>query len=787
MNRHGGKREGAGRKKNPEVVANDNVVELTSQAAKSVPAQPAVQRPMFSDASVQALIDAWREKGGRGRPRSDRWNPYIIRNSTFGHQAAQHIERHMPAWAYHLPKGHGKRQLATDDASSLQTQNQFAIQAWQAGGLAGNDFAEGMMFLGYSYLSELAQRAEFRMFGEITSEEMTRKWIEIRGTDDESIDEEDRPKDKNKDDQEAKQRREATGEGPRSNDRNKDIERKIVELRDYMRELKLQQTFKHVSSQNEYFGIAHVYLDLDGADINNLRDPENAISIGDGRDDISKAKLGKNCLRSVRVIEPVWCYPIAYNASNPLSPDWYDPQVWYVMGTEIHKTRLIPFIGRPVPDILKPAYAFGGVSMTQLAQPYVDIWLRTRESVGEIIHAFSIMCLSTNLGTITQPGGAGGGAGDVVARMIQMNMVRDNQGLMLIDKATEDFKNISAPLGSLDKLQAQAQEHMFSVARIPAVKFTGIQPDGLNASSEGEIRTFYDTIHGQQEHLFRTGLTTVLDIAQISLWGARDPDITYDFVKLHEETPKEKAEIQKLEAETAQIRIDSGVISQEEERERLVADTESGYHGLDPDDVPDLLSEEMTGLIPAGAGRGLEAELGQAGQKKPKQPQSPPPARGDAADGGIQDYDDDESDLRSEMMTAQRYDTLGYLKGLRSLILVPDRDVWNAEYDPDDDAVIIQQKAMDLPAGEHVRIFLHEGGHRAQYKVARKTFSAFKRAGLGTLAQFKAMANEVHQEQYRKTGKVQDLIGEVFAESYARFILGMNMPNELLDFWKKQG
>ena len=44
---------------------------------------------------------------------------------------------------------------------------------------------------------------------------------------------------------------------------------------------------------------------------------------------------------------------------------------------------------------------------------------------------------------------------------------------------------------------------MCSVSGQPLVKFTGITPNGLNASSDGEIRVFYDDIHAEQEAVFR--------------------------------------------------------------------------------------------------------------------------------------------------------------------------------------------------------------------------------------------------------------------------------------------
>lgn len=619
----GGSRKGAGRPKNSDRarVASD---------AKVIGPVTSVPGSMgMSEGAMALLIDFLRENGKRKQ--IDRTNPlnnpYRIDPRKFGPGAMM------------LTKDKAEKRargiMAMDDNTALASANQFAMTAWEAGGLIGDAVSEGLLFLGYPILSELAQRPEYRLFGEIRAEEMTRNWIELRGTEDESTkeddDEEERERNRNDDDREAIKRKEG-GEKPRDDSRNKEIEDKIKELTDFLEHLKVKAWFKDTAVHDSLFGIGHMYLDLKGANYEDIRDPENRMSIGNGRDHISKAKLGKGCLLGLRTIEPIWCYPTVYNAANPLVPSWYDPQVWYVMGAEIHKTRLLPFISRPVPDILKPAYAFGGLSMSQMAKPYVDIWLRTRESVGELIHAFSVMILQTNMATRTQPGGAGGGGGDIVARMMMMNALRDNQGMLVIDKSTEDFKNISAPISGLDELQAQAQEHLFSVGRIPAVKFAGIQPKGLNATSEGELRAFGETIHGAQEQLFRTPLTTVLDIAQVSLWGARDPDITYDFLPLQELTMKEKAEIRKIEAETDQIRIDSGVVSQEEARKKLAADPESGYDGIDPDDVPDLLGEEEGGLIPPDAGKGLEAELDQ-GDKGPGGGKKPP---GGGQNGGGQ-------------------------------------------------------------------------------------------------------------------------------------------------------
>ena len=135
--------------------------------------------------------------------------------------------------------------------------------------------------------------------------------------------------------------------------------------------------------------------------------------------------------------------------------------------------------------------------------------------------------------------------------------------------------NVSASLGGLHELQAQAQEHMASVARIPLVKFTGISPTGLNASSEGEMRAYYDTIHAHQENFFRPNLTKVLNFVQLSLFGEIDDEITFDFEPLHELTEKEEGEVFKQKADSFQVFIDTGVISPEEARQVYADDPDS--------------------------------------------------------------------------------------------------------------------------------------------------------------------------------------------------------------------
>lgn len=436
--------------------------------------------------------------------------------------------------------------LAMDDAIA-------ETNAWAAEQVYAGAFFNGTTFLGFAYLSELAQRPEYRRVSEVLATAATRKWIRFTST--------------------------ATDDEVKAG--------KIAELETELKRLDVRGALCRSSELDGFFGRSHLYLDTGATD-----DREELITpIGNGRDAVTKAKFAgkKGFLKAVKPIEAIWCYPAKYNANDPLKPDWYNPQSWFVQGKEIHVSRLLTFVGREVPDLLKPTYAFGGLSLSQMCKPYVDNWLRTRQAVADLIWSFSVRGIKADLSTLMAADGD-----EFFKRMALFANVQNNQGLMMLDKDKEDFFNIQTSLASLDALQAQAQEQMCSVSGTPVIELLGIQPAGLNASSEGEIAVWDDHVSSYQNKFMRPKLNIIIDFAMLSLWGEIDEDIVYDFEPLRSSTESERATIRKTEADTDTIYIDAGVLSPQEVRARIAADPNSPYDGLgEAEKLPSLDLETM--------------------------------------------------------------------------------------------------------------------------------------------------------------------------------------------------
>ena len=400
---------------------------------------------------------------------------------------------------------------------------QYGASAYGFGDVAG--------FPGYQHLSALALRAEFRNMANSISTEITREWIELRSS-------------------------ETAGDETKA---------KVTELTQKLKDIGLQQIIQRAAEQECLFGRAQLLISIKGHDL-------------DTPLVLDKRTIKPDSFDKVTVVEPIWTSPQVWNSLRPQDSDFYRPAKWWMLGQPVHATRLLTIITRQVPDMFKAAFNFSGISLSQLAEKYVEQWLRTKTSVADLINNFSITALATSMDGVLI--GSDDGE-DLMNRADLFTAMRSNKGLMLLDKDREELVQVNTPLGGLHELQAQALEHLCSVSRIPAVILTGVSPSGLNASSEGEIRIFYDYISALQENFWRSPIDTILKVLQLSMYASVDPDISFGFVPLFQMNQTELASIRTADATNAQTYVNMGAVSAEEVRELLARDPESGYQGLD--------------------------------------------------------------------------------------------------------------------------------------------------------------------------------------------------------------
>lgn len=416
-----------------------------------------------------------------------------------------------------------------------------------------NEFAsiweEGQAFLGYPVLSWMALRTEYRRPTEILADEMTRNWGKVA----------------------------FIGE-----QEEKDaIASKMEVIEEELTRIKAQDVMRRALEQDGFFGGSHIFIDMGNTD--NV--PELAKPLA-----MTPQKIKLDSFVGLTVVEPMWVYPSTYNSINPLRSDFYKPETWYVMNMHVHNSRMMTIVSREVPDLLKPAYSFRGLSLSQMLKPYVDNWLQTRQAVNDIIQKFRTTVLATQMDVSTM-----GAAETFFARIKMFVAGRNNSGVLAIDKENEEFQDVTASLASLDKLQAQSQEHMATPPGIPLVKLFGITPTGLNATAEPEMQAFYESLSSSQEKNGTPVMTKTIELIQLSKFGEIDKGIVWQWNPLKHMDKKEEAEIDLLRAQADDMRIANGTIDNAEAREALAHDEDGPYPGLDLNYTPELPEVDSSG------------------------------------------------------------------------------------------------------------------------------------------------------------------------------------------------
>lgn len=404
-------------------------------------------------------------------------------------------------------------------------------------------------FLGYGTLQQISQNGLIRACIETTADDMTRNWIELK--------------------REGETRRQDLA-GP--NDPASDM---LARLTAEFDRLKLRRLFHDAATYVGYMGGCLIYIDTGETDPEILKTPLNVSP--------ASAELASGRPLRFVVIDPINVFPGLYNSINPLKEDYFVPRTWWILGTEIHASRLIRLAANEVPTLLKPCYNFFGIAQSQILWDYVMHFQECRVAAQRLATKFSLTVMKTSMkDTLFQANGTS----EIDKRVRLLAQYRSNDGIEVID-IDEDILQLETSLGGITEIVRQSLEILAVINRTPAVKLLGISPAGFNATGESDIRNYYDHILSQQEKVLRPALARILRIVQIRQFGKVDDSITFNFAALSEADQSAEASTQKIKADTMAVLLDRQIVSPEECRQRLADDPDSGFSDIDVDDVPE--------------------------------------------------------------------------------------------------------------------------------------------------------------------------------------------------------
>jgi len=293
-------------------------------------------------------------------------------------------------------------------------------------------------------------------------------------------------------------------------------------------------------------------------------------------------------------VDPYWCIPLlsTESASDPTSMHFYEPEWWIIRGQKFHRSHLVIFRNGDVPDILKPMYVYGGVSVPQRIYERVYAAERTANEGPQLAMSKRTMVQNTDLADAYAKGDK------FVEHMRMFSMYRDNYGVKFVD-TDDNVQQFDTSLADLDAVIMTQYQIVAAAAGVPATKLLGTTPKGFNSTGEYEAASYHEELESLQANdltefvnrhhalVMRSEVDPALSLTP----GAVRVEI--DWLPVDSPTAKDYAEINKTNADTDAVLIGVGAIDAMDVRNRLRGDNNSGYADLAEIEDPTNLMEAM--------------------------------------------------------------------------------------------------------------------------------------------------------------------------------------------------
>lgn len=357
-----------------------------------------------------------------------------------------------------------------------------------------------------------------------------------------------------------------------SNDGNEVSEEVFDAIRQADITYKIPKNLEDFITYGRIFGVRVVMFLVESNDPQYYEKPFNIDGVGEG------------CYRGLTQIDPYWITPRLDGdaSSDPASPYFYEPTYWQVNGKLIHRTHLIIFRGDEVSDILKPTYFFGGVPVPQQIYEKVYNAERCSNEATQLLLTKRSYVRKTDTAEFLANQQKAEGQVQLFTRFM------DNYGQLILD-TDDSFESLDTSLADLDAVIMTQYQLVASAAKIPATKLLGTSPKGFVSTGEYEQANYHEELKSIQN----SDLTPLVERHHLILiksdiaprFNIKPFQTSIRWEPLDNPTALELAQLNNLKAMTDSVYSQVGAIDGYDIRSRIITDPESGYNGLDLEEI----------------------------------------------------------------------------------------------------------------------------------------------------------------------------------------------------------
>ena len=348
-------------------------------------------------------------------------------------------------------------------------------------------------------------------------------------------------------------------------------------IKAYDRSMRLTWNMREFIRKGRIFGVRVAMFKVQSTDPEYYEKPFNI----DG--------VTANSYKGIVQVDPYWCAPMLDGAaaSQPDTLHFYEPTWWIINGKKVHRSHLIIFRHAEPVDVLKPQYIYGGVPLTQQIMERVYASERVANEAPQLA-----MSKRTTV-WLTDMEAAMSNTEQSIGRLNYWAQMRDNYGIKLGDKEGDEFQQFDTSLADFDQLIMTQYQLVAAIAGVPATKLIGTTPKGFNSTGEYEEASYHELLESIQTHDLtplaeRHHQLVIKSFVEPQLKKKVNVETTLNWLPLDTPTAEELATTNYSKAQTGAVLINSGVVSSEEERQRVATDKTSGYNeiGLEENEAP---------------------------------------------------------------------------------------------------------------------------------------------------------------------------------------------------------
>lgn len=307
-------------------------------------------------------------------------------------------------------------------------------------------------------------------------------------------------------------------------------------------------------------------------------------------------KLDKGDLAFMNVVSVEKISQVQYE-TDPFSPMYDTPRYYMINGQKVDVSRLLVFDGRPL---------FNSASMNILQNfrfnpagfgesvliPVYDALVRfagTQEGAYHLVNMASVLLVKCDKLMDLQASNMGERGMRMLEKMAeQISIYRAG----ILSGKDVDVAQHSATFGSVPELLQTFAQVLAAGSDIPATRFLGQAPGGLNATGESDLENYYNNVASWQNTVLKANEIKMYNILGVSCfgrekWQSIKPEFDIEYKPLWNLSETEQATVDNTRAQTISLLEQSGYLSREAALEELKA-RKIFVNDIKPEDMPDM-------------------------------------------------------------------------------------------------------------------------------------------------------------------------------------------------------